>query len=137
MWICGFFRKWKSRSKTWKELYANSIDLWIFYNYSSNGSHSLETFIMQVDVDLWIFWIQYIRTVKLKETDRRAVGICGSFFVDLSYVIELVVQNDVHLLIVENMKIKVQKVEVTVRNMLGICGFSNSTHLRVLLVKNH
>ena len=88
-------------------------------------------------MDLWIFEIQYIKTIKLKETGCRTQGICGVFYVDLSCVIALIAQNDVDLWIFENMKINVQKVKVTVRNMLWICGFSKFTHLRVLLVKNH
>ena len=48
----------------------NAVDLWILDIYSSNGSYSLQTLITQVDVDLWIFEIQYIKTIKLKETGR-------------------------------------------------------------------
>ena len=88
-------------------------------------------------MDLWIFRIQYINTIKLKETSHRKQGICGVFYVDLSCVIALVSQNDVDLWIFENMKINVQKVKVTVRNMLWICGCSKFTQLRVFLVKNH
>ena len=73
------------------------MDLWIFDMYSSNGSLSLETLITQVDVDLWIFEIQDIKTIKLKETGRRTQGICGFFYVDLLCVIALVAQNDVDL----------------------------------------
>ena len=43
------------------------MDLWIFYMYSSNGSLSLETLITQADVDLWIFEIQYIKTLTSKK----------------------------------------------------------------------
>ena len=72
-------------------------------------------------MDLWIFRIQYINTIKLKETGHRTQGICGVFYVDLSCVIPLVAQNDVDLWIFENIKINVQKVKVTVGNMLLIC----------------
>ena len=68
----------------------NVVDIWIFNVYSSNGSLCFETLITQVDVDLWIFEIQYIKTIKLKETGRRTQGICGFFYVDLSCVIALV-----------------------------------------------
>ena len=94
------------------------MDLWVFDIYLSNGSLSLETIIIKVDVDLWIFEIQYIKTIKLKETGRRTQGICGFFNVDLLCVIALIAQNDVDLWIFENMKINVQNVKVTVRNML-------------------
>ena len=73
------------------------MDLWILDIYSSNGSYSLQTLITQVDVDLWIFEIQYIKTIKLKETGRRTQGICGFFYVDLLCVNALVAQNDVDL----------------------------------------
>ena len=113
------------------------MDLWIFDIFSSNSSLSGETLIMQVDVDLWIVEIQYIKIIKLKETGRKTLGICVFFYVEFSCVIALVAQNDVDFWIFENMKINVQKVKVTVRNMLWICGFSKFTHLRVLLVKNN
>ena len=57
---------------------------------------------MQVDVDLWIFEIQYIKTIKLEETGHRTQGICGFFYVDLLCVIALKAQNDVNLWIFEN-----------------------------------
>ena len=95
MWICGFLKIWKLRSKKWKEPYANVVDLWILDMYSSNGSLSLETLITQFDMDLWIFEIQYINTIKLKETGHRTQGICGFFYVGLLCVIALVAQNDV------------------------------------------
>ena len=75
----------------------NAVDLWIFYIYSSKGSLCLEILITKVDVDLWIFKIQYIKTVKLKDTGRRTQGIFGFFYVDLSCVIAVVAQNDVDL----------------------------------------
>ena len=77
--------------------------------YSSNGFLSLETLITQFDVDLWIFEIQYIKTIKLKETGHRIQGICGIFYVDLFCVIALISQNDVDSWIFENMKINVKK----------------------------
>ena len=83
---------------------------------------------------MWIFKIQYIKTIKLKETGSRTQGICGVFYVDLSCVIALIAQNDVDLWIFEHMKLKVPKMKVTVCKTLWIFGFSIFTHLRVLLV---
>ena len=88
-------------------------------------------------MDLWIFEIQYIKTIKLKETGRRTQGICGFFYVDLLCVIALVAQNDVDLWIFEHMKLKVPKMKVTACKTLWICGFLIYTHLMVLLVKKH
>ena len=86
----------------------------------SNGYLSLEKLITRVDVDLWIFEIQDIKTIKLKENGRRTQGISEFFYVDLLCVNALVAQNDVDLWIFENMKINVQKIKVTVRKMLWI-----------------
>ena len=91
------------------------MDLWVFDIYLSNGSLSLETIIIKVDVDLWIFEIQYNKT---QRNQSQTLGICGFFYVDLSCVIALVAQNDVDLWIFETMNINVQKVKVTVLKML-------------------
>ena len=50
----------------------NVVDVWIFNIYSSNGSLSFETLITQVDVDLWIFEIQYINPNQVRGGGRSA-----------------------------------------------------------------
>ena len=100
----------------------------------SNGSLSLEKLITPVDVDLWIFEIQDIKTIKLKENGRRRQWICGFFYVGILCVVALVAQNDVDLWIFKDMKIKVPKMKVTVCKKLYICGFSTCTHLSILFL---
>ena len=85
-------------------------------------------------MDLWIFEIKYIKTIKLKETGQRTQGICGFFYVGILCVIALVAQNYVDLWIFKDMKIKVQKMKVTIRKKLWICGFCIYTHLSILFL---
>ena len=82
-------------------------------------------------MDLWIFEIQYIDTIKLKETGHRTQGICGFFYVGLLCVIALVAQNDVDLWIFEHMKLKVPKMKVTACKTLWICGFVDFLYLLI------
>ena len=89
---------------------------------------------MQIEVDLWIFELQYIKTKKLKGTGCKTQLICGVLLIFLTSLKALIAQYHVDLWIFQNMKIKVQKVKGTVRKMLWICGFSIYTHLIVLLV---
>ena len=74
MRICGFSKYENKGPKSYRNRTQNVLDLWILYLYSSNSSLRLETLITQVNVDLWIFEIQYIKTIKLKETGRRTKG---------------------------------------------------------------
>ena len=55
---CGFvdFSKYENKGpKSYRNRTQNVVNLWIFDIYLSNSSLNLETLIMQVDVDLWIF----------------------------------------------------------------------------------
>ena len=56
MWICGFMKKVKSKTKKSKELYTKHCGFVDFHAYFSKGPLILETLITQIDVDLWILF---------------------------------------------------------------------------------
>ena len=58
----------------------NAVDLWIFIMDLSIACLRLETLIVRIDVDLWIFENQYNVTQKPKGSGRKTPWICGVMY---------------------------------------------------------
>ena len=77
---CGFVDFWKSEnedSKSQSNCTQKALDVWIFIMDISMACLRLVTLIAQIDVDLWIFHIHIIISIKLKVTGRKTQWISG------------------------------------------------------------
>ena len=78
---------------------------------------------MQIEVDLWIFELQYIKTKKLKGTGCKTQLICGVLLIFLTSLKALIAQYHVDLWIFQNMKKRSKKLQEPYAKCFGFVDF--------------